>query len=364
MRENTFTCDACGREFPADQRQEFDGQELCPDCLMQETMTCAVCGDRLWRDSNAGEEQTPLCVSCYDRLYTNCVRCGALIRQDQALYSWSDQDEEEPLCRHCYSRAARTRAIQDYYLSRKGGSVLSDGEMLAICKILLESRALPKEEMDSILDKLLACRAGEDKRGQLREVVANERLYYLEPHHGKPLTEKLWTLAQAILEHRILEVSYRTQTGESKHRCLQPVGLMFSEFYFYLTAFLKDVDRAKEFENPEDPYPTIYRVDRMEEVQVQEERFHVPYGQRFSEGEFRKRIQFMYGGRLRTVRFTYSGPSVEAILDRLPTAKICRERDGMYEIQAEVFGKGIEMWLRSQGSQIVLLDQDKEEAES
>ena len=34
MREDTFTCDACGRKFPADQRQEFGGQELCPDCLM------------------------------------------------------------------------------------------------------------------------------------------------------------------------------------------------------------------------------------------------------------------------------------------------------------------------------------------
>ena len=49
------------------------------------------------------------------------------------------------------------------------------------------------------------------------------------------------------------------------------------------------------------------------------------------------------------MRFTYSGPSVEAVLDRLPTAEIVSERDGVYEIRAEVFGKGIEMWLKSQG---------------
>lgn len=98
-------------------------------------------------------------------------------------------------------------------------------------------------------------------------------------------------------------------------------------FYFYLTAFLEQVDRAKEFDHPEDPYPTIYRVDRIEEIQVWEEHFHVPYGQRFSEGEFRKRGQFMYGGRLHAIRFTYSGPSVEAVLDRLPTAVICGERE-------------------------------------
>lgn len=243
-----------------------------------------------------------------------------------------------------------------YYLVHQGGSCLSNGEMLAVCKILLESRSLPKKEMDSILDKLLACTTAEEERGQLKALIANERLYYLEPHHGKLLTETLWTLAQAIREHRVLEIDYRTQAGKHKCRRLQPVGLMFSEFYFYLTAFLENVDRSKEFENPEDPYPTIYRVDRMEEIRVLEERFHVPYGQRFSEGEFRKRVQFMYGGRLQVIRFTYSGPSVEAVLDRLPTAKICQERDGVYEIEAEVFGRGVDMWLRSQGAQIVLLN--------
>lgn len=80
--------------------------------------------------------------------------------------------------------------------------------------------------------------------------------------------------------------------------------------------------------------------------------FSVPYTNRFSEGKFRKRVQFMYGGKLQQVHFSYCGPSVEAVLDRLPTAEIISEQDGVYEIRAEVFGKGIEMWLRSQGDYI------------
>lgn len=118
---------------------------------------------------------------------------------------------------------------------------------------------------------------------------------------------------------------------------------------------MKNVDRNQEFEYPEDPYPTIYRVDRLEQIQVQSEHFTVPYSQRFSEGEFRKRVQFMYGGRLRTVHFLYKGPSVEAVLDRLPTAEIVGERDGTYEIRAEVFGKGIDMWMKSQGEFVDIL---------
>ena len=37
---------------------------------------------------------------------------------------------------------------------------------------------------------------------------------------------------------------------------------------------------------------------------------------RSAEGEFRKRVQFMYGGRLEHIRFRYTGPSLEAVLDR------------------------------------------------
>ena len=99
----------------------------------------------------------------------------------------------------------------------------------------------------------------------------------------------------------------------------------------------------------------VFCVDRLEQIQVQSEHFTVPYGQRFSEGEFRKRVQFMYGGRLRTVHFLYKGPSVEAVLDRLPTAEIVGERDGTYEIRAEVFGKGIDMWMKSQGAFVEIL---------
>ena len=63
----------------------------------------------------------------------------------------------------------------------------------------------------------------------------------------------------------------------------------------------------------------------------------------------------MYGGKLRKVKFQYSGFSVEAVLDRLPTAQIISEKDGVYTITAEVFGDGIDMWLRSQGDLVRLV---------
>ena len=60
----------------------------------------------------------------------------------------------------------------------------------------------------------------------------------------------------------------------------------------------------------------------------------------------------MYGGKLRKVRFKYSGNDVDSVLDRLPTAQVTHEEDGVYTLRTEVFGKGIDMWLRSQGELI------------
>ena len=137
------------------------------------------------------------------------------------------------------------------------------------------------------------------------------------------------------------------------------VGIMFSEYYFYLTAFIED---KSEFENPNDLFPTIYRIDRIRSFEILDAHFYLPYRDRFEEGEFRKRVQFMYGGKLQTIRFRYKGPSLEAVLDRLPTAKVVQKDNEGWVIDAEVFGKGIEMWLRSQGDYVELMGGTGDEA--
>ena len=63
----------------------------------------------------------------------------------------------------------------------------------------------------------------------------------------------------------------------------------------------------------------------------------------------------MYGVKLQKVKFKYSGLDIDAVLDRLPTAKILDEENGVYTVSAEVFGKGIDMWIRSQGENIQII---------
>lgn len=232
---------------------------------------------------------------------------------------------------------------------------LSNSEILAVCKILLESRSMRRDEMLPILDKLIDCAVPEESRRAVMELIANEKHHYIEPHHGKSILNGLWEIGQAIKQHQYMEIEYERMKGpQCVRRRIQPVGLMFSEYYFYLTAFLED---KTDFENPDDLFPTIYWVDRIRSFQVMEEHFRVPYAKRFEEGEFRERVQFMYGGKLEQLKFRYTGPSLEAVLDRLPTAEIISTDNEGWTIRAEVFGKGIDMWLRSQGAYVQMAEE-------
>ena len=63
----------------------------------------------------------------------------------------------------------------------------------------------------------------------------------------------------------------------------------------------------------------------------------------------------MFPGKLTRIQFRYTGNSVESILDRLPTARLISEESNNYLIEAEVYGKGILMWLLSQGKRVEVL---------
>lgn len=244
-----------------------------------------------------------------------------------------------------------------YRIESSYQGTLSNSETLAVCKILLDSRAFPKDEMQAILDKLISCCVPKENRQPVKELIGNEEHHYIELRHKTNFLDTLWDLGQAIRSCRYVELEYRrTKDKAIVKRKVKPVGIMFSEYYFYITAFIDDKEVCENFDVINDAFPTIYRVDRIVSYKVFEDRFKMPYKNRFEEGEFRKRIQFMYGGKLNRICFEYTGSDVDAILDRLPTAKIESEKDGKYIIRAEVFGKGIDMWLRSQGANVRVIN--------
>lgn len=247
--------------------------------------------------------------------------------------------------------------IEIKYNKKKKGYILENNkdrfrneEILAISKILLESRAFCKDELDELLRKLRLL-SEEDEMKQVKEMIKNEKFNYVPLKHGKKLLDLIWELSKYITKQEIISISYTTKEGKSKVHRIKPVSIMFSEYYFYIVSFMAD----KFVEDG----PTIFRIDRIKKLKGTGENFEVPYLERFEDGEFRKRVQFMLSGKLRTVKFEYTG-ILEVVQDRLPTAEVVEEiklDDGIkkYVITAEVYGKGIDMWLKSQGDKVKVI---------
>lgn len=235
---------------------------------------------------------------------------------------------------------------QVYRIVGSGDVWYTKEEMLAVGKVLLETRAFPKKEMELLLDKLIQQSAIED-RADVVKVICNERYHYQHLQYEHSLLQIIWDMSEAVRTKKYVNVFYKKENAkEPVKREIQPVGVLFSEYYFYLAAFQTKYD----FE-----FPTIYRMDRITSYEVQSQHFKVDYANRFEEGKFREQIQFMQAGPLMDVTFRFFGSSLQAVLDRLPTAKIISQNETGAIIQAKVFGKGIKMWLLSQGPYVEVL---------
>lgn len=248
------------------------------------------------------------------------------------------------------------RTRKGFVLDGAHDPIMSNGEILAVSKILLESRAFTKEEMSLLLDKLVSGCVPQENMKLVSEMISNERYHYVELAHPLDIQDMLWEIAAAIQSRKLLRLNYQRQEakGPPVERVVEPIAILFAEYYFYLNAYIVESDDLGLYTHKYD-YPAVFRMDRIITCDPLNIRFRVPYASRFQEGEFRKRVQFMYTGPLSTVRFRYAGDSLEAILDRLPTAEVLSQNESSAVIEAEVYSKGILMWLLAQGKHIEIL---------
>jgi len=234
---------------------------------------------------------------------------------------------------------------------------LSDKELFAAAKIIIGSRAFSRDDAALIISKLKRFAAYGDQK-KLEEIIRRELLHYSQIKHDcDSVIDNLWELINAITDKREITISYYKMDRTLSDKRIQPVSIMFSEYYFYLIAYY-----TGKYDEPR-----YFRVDRVKHITVHHKRFDTEQAEGFDEGnlrrqsdtgqppgfdegELRRRNQFMFYGKLRRIQFWFSGPSVQAVLDRLPTARVVgREPEG-YLLEAEVYGDGIKMFLLSQGA--------------
>lgn len=220
---------------------------------------------------------------------------------------------------------------------------LTNQELFALLEVMIGARAFSKEELLTLTNKLKGFTTAQD-RPMLNDLIRKELYHYTEIKHDcVSVQETLLKLAKCITEKREITIEYyRADRAWKTHR-IRPASVMFTDNFFYLIAFNTEGDPDK---------PLYFRVDRIKYITEHRKKFSLADAPEFDEGLLRERSLFMWPGKLRTIRFEFTGSAIQAVLDKLPTAKIIEQKGKTYTVEAEVYGDGIKMWLLSQGRRI------------
>ena len=236
-----------------------------------------------------------------------------------------------------YSHQAKCyRLYMDQFLSSK--------ELLALVEVMIGARAFSKEDLLCLTGKLKGFSTPEGRQ-LLSELIKKELHQYPQVRHDcDSVMDHLWLLSNCITEHREITIDYYRMDRKWVTHRLQPVSVMFTDFYFYLIAFFATGSRKR---------PYYFRIDRMRQIRVHRVKYEDTPD--FDEGLLRRCSLLMLPGKMRTIRFEFSGPSLQAVLDKIPTAKVLERRDNKTLIEAEVYGNGIKLFLFSQGPWVKVL---------
>ena len=308
-------------------------------------------------------------------LYTTFISGGTVSKSEAALkYKVNErtiQRDIDDIRAFLYTQNSDGKGLNDiiydkrikrFRLETSKPKYLTKEQVLGICKILLDSRAFVKSDMEDILDRIVEIWQDNEDRKKIKTLINNEKYHYIELKNSKVNLDELWEIGNAIIQHYKIEINYVKPGKNYSHKGsrskafapsqeytvkINPLAILFSEFYFYLLAFPSDVKLKNGYDLINDSEPNIYRIDRISSINTLKEKFAVPYKGRIEEGEFRKRFPFMNTGKLHKVKFFYYGNSAEYILDKIPTAKIVdKEPDKeLYVIEAETYGTAIDDWL-------------------
>lgn len=243
------------------------------------------------------------------------------------------------------------QADKKYELIRGDHVSFDKEQLLAILKILIASRGLSKEEIQHVIIRLKQ-QVSDENYKIIEKAIKSEMIHYVPMNHGEPLFHKLWELNELIQQEKTIEFEYFNAMNRGRIHNIKPMYITYSELYFYLVGI-----NEKE-------QVIIFRVDRIQEFKVTddkfkvtEDKFKVPHSPYIREGELKKRIYFMYGGEWKKVVFEFNGGIIESVLDRFPTAKLIKKDyiHNRFTVEIEVIGDGILMWFLSQGSRVKVL---------
>lgn len=207
-----------------------------------------------------------------------------------------------------------------YKVNLRGNYDFSESDIYAFVKVIIQSRAFTRKEIQRMLSIL---KSQVKETSVVKDIIAKEELYYVEPQHKRDIIDLLWIMRKSIERCKQVEFDYKRADGNQKRHVVNPIAIVFNEYYFYLVS---------EVEKGSSKIEIPFRVDRIKNFKEINKKSTYPYG-RFEEDKYRKKVQFMYTGDFKTIEFDFFGDSIEAVLDRLPTAEIIEKTDKCYKVR-------------------------------
>lgn len=233
----------------------------------------------------------------------------------------------------------------------EGGACLQKGELYAVIKILLGSRALEKQQLSEIVLALTELLPKKDRKVIRDNLYGDVGIYKAAAVDSAGLTDKLWELEEAVRTGRAIRISYQRLDEKRVERDLYPLGISFEEHYFYLMACRADIEESAV---------VYYRVDRILDISVSGSQIPFNIEERRRKEAERIYAQNMFMGEKVKIRFRYTGPSVQAVLDRFPTAEIVKQDEDGFEIAAVVeYSRGTIMELLAQGRWVKVVSPER-----
>lgn len=240
-----------------------------------------------------------------------------------------------------YSHSEKCYRLYDEFLTNK--------ELFSLVDVLSGARAFSKMELLTLVEKMKQFTTPAD-RPKLNELIRKELYHYPQVKHDcESVQAVLWQLINCIIDKREISIEYYRSDRKWVTHCLRPASVMFNDFYFYLFAF-----NTKETLDK----PLYFRVDKIKYITEHRKKFTNMDAPDFDEGLLRQHSLFMWPGKLRTIRFEFTGLAIQAILDKLPTARVIERNNRTYTVEADVYGDGIKMWLFIQGLRIKVASPD------
>ena len=147
---------------------------------------------------------------------------------------------------HSTSEVVLDKDDNKHYLYNWQKRRFTNIEAIALLKILLGSRVLCKTEMVDIVNTIRSMLDPQERK-ETWVALTNEIDNYVSPIHNKPLLPNLDILNKVIYQKLKINIDYTKANKQQIQRKLSPIAFLFSDFYFYLIAFIE--------RNPQKPLP-------------------------------------------------------------------------------------------------------------